>query len=59
MGPLIEKDHNIPKLPRSSGIKYVIFQKSLLTMKVMRLSQLFKKALKLACKGVLRGLFLS
>ena len=59
MGPLIEKDHNIPKLPRSSGIKYVKFQKSLMIIKVMRSSQLLKKALKLACKGVLRGLFLS
>ena len=59
MGPSIKKDHNMPKLPRSSGIKYVKFLKPLMTIKVMRSSQLLKKILKMACKGFQRRLFLS
>ena len=43
LGTLIEKDHNIPKFPRSSSIEYVKFQKSLMTIKVMRSSHLIKK----------------
>ena len=38
-GPLIEKYHNIPKLPRSSEIMHVKFQKSLMTGEVMTSSQ--------------------
>ena len=57
LGPLMENDHNIPKLPRSSGIKYVKFQKSLMTIKGHEVIPTVEKALKLAFKGVLRGLF--
>ena len=38
--PLIERDHNILKLPRSSSITSIKFHHSLMTLKVMRTSEI-------------------
>ena len=38
-GPFIEKHHNIPKLPMSSEIMHVKFQKSLMTGVLITSSQ--------------------
>ena len=47
MGPLIKKDHNISKLPMSSEIMDVKFQKSLMTTDLMTSSQLLKNKTKI------------